>query len=467
MTSFQTLYKLVREACRENGISMETASKYLQLFSENKIITNKDIPTEFPKEVSSVVEESVLSFIRQHNYSGIRFESTQSNYLITPNVTNLLNSTSTVHIEIVFNSLPEGGCLITELGSSALSSGHHDSQIEVLTDGKVFVRVWPLNPVCVGTIQFSTWNTVSLVYDSNNSTQYGYLNGVKSENSASGNRGTPFPNHGLFYGIGAKDTTHLGNPNFFNGGISRVSIWKDASGPYKSNPKKNLVLNYVLDCKYTKNNKFIDSVNQIESKFHGNIKIFKKEESTETNETSNKFQMDIGSLLNSKIGSDVKLIVDGVEFDVHKSILSCRSEYFHQLFYKEFLESKSNKIQMDISKDSKAFKECLEYIYSNKFPILSDPEHAFQLYLTADSLLLKELASDIASNFQHILDVDNFESTLLLCSDVECQALKEACVEYLRETYQSLCQKTNYFEKIKNENPQLLQEIIKASIKFI
>jgi hypothetical protein len=408
-----------------------------------------------------------LTFINKHNYSGIRFDATKNNYLITPNVTNLLNSSSNIHIEIVFNSLPEGGCLITELGSSALSTGHHDSQIEVLTDGKVFVRVWPINPVCVGTIQFSTWNTVSLVYDSNSLNQYGYLNGVKSPTTASGNRGTPFPNHGLFYGIGAKDTTHLGNPNFFNGCISRVSIWNDALGPYKPNPKKNLVLNYNLDVNSAKNGKFKDSVNKIKSEFHGDIKTYETEHEYSKKEPPTKFQIEIGSLLNSKIGSDVKLIVDDVHFDVHKSILSCRSEYFQQLFYKEFLESKSNKIQLDIAKDSKIFKECLEFIYSNKFPILSDPEHAFQLYLTADSLLLKELANDVALNFRNILDVDNFESTMLMCGEVECQALKEACVEYLRDSYEALCKKTNFFEKIKNENPQILQEIIKASIKFI
>eukprot|EP01080_Neovahlkampfia_damariscottae_P007842 gene7842-12315_t len=457
----KNIYIVVREACRQQNLSLDVASKYIDLFHKNSIFVQDQITDKVPKEIQETVDEEVLSILTLP--SGIRFNKNNQNYVVTPNLTNLFNASTTIHIEITFNSFPSGGCLIDELGSVNLNSNHHDSQIEVLKNGEVFIRVWNLTKVSVGKIKFGTWNTVSLVYDENIQSLYGYLNGVKSHDSSYGPRQPPYPKYGLHYGIGSLDTTSLGNTNYFDGYISSVKIWKDAKGPYKFDTTKNLVIDLKLNYLEAKNGSFVDSINQTVANFKGKLSEYKIKSKYEKPKQT-QYQIDIGSLFESKLGSDVQLNICNQKILAHKSILACRSEYFKHLLFTDFMESKMDKIDLDGIDDLKSFETCLQFIYSNQFPILKDPKSAFDLYVCSDSLLLKELSNHVAENFKYLLDADNFEDCLILCSSVECKPLRDGCIEYLKGEYQSLCKKTNFFENLKKENPALLQDIIKASI---
>ncbi|MCW8132365.1 MAG: protein kinase [Planctomycetota bacterium] len=130
-----------------------------------------------------------------------------------------------VSISIWFNAAA-AGVVITEIGSADLNGGWHDSQVEVLASGEVKVRVWNLEGVSLGTVKFNEWHHAVLVYDKTAQTLTGYLDGTKAAAETKGARQVPWKNNqGLFYALGAADSTNLGSGAFFKGLIDEVRIY--------------------------------------------------------------------------------------------------------------------------------------------------------------------------------------------------------------------------------------------------
>ena len=147
-------------------------------------------------------------------------------YAITPNLASLFaNSDASVTVSLWFNATGPG-VIMDELGQTALNTGWHDSQIEILANGTVEVRVWDLSAVTLGTASFNAWHNVVLRYNAATQTLDGFLDGVQSTSSTSGGRSTPYGSgYGLYYAFGATDTTNLGSGACFNGLIQYISIF--------------------------------------------------------------------------------------------------------------------------------------------------------------------------------------------------------------------------------------------------
>lgn len=130
-----------------------------------------------------------------------------------------------VSISLWFNA-STGGVLITEQGAPDLNTNWHDSQIEVLPSGEVKARVWQLEGISLGTVKFNEWHHAVVVYDKASTTLSGYLDGVKAAGEVKGDRQVPWKNNaGLFYALGASDSTNLGSGTFFKGLIDEVRIY--------------------------------------------------------------------------------------------------------------------------------------------------------------------------------------------------------------------------------------------------
>jgi hypothetical protein len=114
------------------------------------------------------------------------------------------------------------GVIVDELGQPALNSNWHDSQLEVLTDGSVYARVWNMPGVLLGSTTFGQWNHVALRYDNAAKKVDGFLNGVLSAGSVSGTKQWP---GSLYYALGATDTTSLGSGAYFNGVLDELHIY--------------------------------------------------------------------------------------------------------------------------------------------------------------------------------------------------------------------------------------------------
>jgi uncharacterized membrane protein len=147
-------------------------------------------------------------------------------YAITPNLASLFpNNDASVTLSLSFNAAGPG-VILDELGQpTPNNSGWHDSQIEILSDGTVKVRVWDLSAVTLGKVSFNAWHTVVLRYDAAAQKLDGFLDGVQATTPVTGGRQTPYGSgNGLYYAIGATDSTNLGSGASFKGLVQNFTV---------------------------------------------------------------------------------------------------------------------------------------------------------------------------------------------------------------------------------------------------
>lgn len=145
-----------------------------------------------------------------------------NDYFITNNLAGQINGGSQgITVEVWFKANSHG-IIMTELGQTAVNTGWHDSQIEILPSGEVRVRVWALNYVTIGYASFGTWNHAVMRYNYSTQRLDGFLNGNQSVGFTNGFRSAP---GNLYYAFGIFDGTNMGSGQAFNGTIDEVRIW--------------------------------------------------------------------------------------------------------------------------------------------------------------------------------------------------------------------------------------------------
>jgi hypothetical protein len=120
-----------------------------------------------------------------------------------------------------------GGIVVDELGQHELEGGWHDSQIELMDDGEVKVRVWQLEGVSVGKVKMNEWHHVVVRYDAKSQTLDGFVDGVKGADKGSGEKQWNGGND-IYYAFGAADTTNLGQGGFFKGLMDDIRVYNRA-----------------------------------------------------------------------------------------------------------------------------------------------------------------------------------------------------------------------------------------------
>src|SRR5262249_47147866 len=105
-----------------------------------------------------------------------------NDFAITPDLHSLFASTS-VTLQVWFNAKAPG-VIVDELGQSAVNQGWHDSQLEIVSSGHVFARVWNLPSVDLGTASFGSLHVVDLRYNNSTGNLDGFLDGVQSSGHA-------------------------------------------------------------------------------------------------------------------------------------------------------------------------------------------------------------------------------------------------------------------------------------------
>ena len=84
---------------------------------------------------------------------------------------------------------------------------------------------------------------------------------------------------------------------------------------------------------------------------------------------------DMKQLLLNQDSSDVILIVGGIKYPAHKTILSTRSSYFHSLFHGGLKETRKSEVELkDVN--ATAFMTLLEYLYTGKVNLTAMGEDA-------------------------------------------------------------------------------------------
>ncbi|MCL5097942.1 MAG: PA14 domain-containing protein, partial [Candidatus Omnitrophica bacterium] len=153
----------------------------------------------------------------------------RNDYILTPNLRSAFpNETVTIELWFLANA---AGIIVDERALANLSTWY-DSQIEILSNGEVRVRVWQSPLLIFGSVAFGTWNHVVLRYDRTAKVLDGFLNGVESANKITNlDRDAPWESsssYGIYYGFGLGDSQNLGSGAYLNGQIDEVRIWNTA-----------------------------------------------------------------------------------------------------------------------------------------------------------------------------------------------------------------------------------------------
>lgn len=150
-----------------------------------------------------------------------------NDFITTPNLNGVFPS-ETITVELWFKPLA-AGVLIDERGQAPPGGGWQVTWLEVLNNGNVLGRVNNLSPINIGTCTFGEWHHVALRYDKAALTLSGFLNGVRSPATVSGDRAAPAESGFPFYlAFGLSDNINLGSGAFFRGEMDEIRVWNVA-----------------------------------------------------------------------------------------------------------------------------------------------------------------------------------------------------------------------------------------------
>jgi hypothetical protein len=119
------------------------------------------------------------------------------------------------------------GVVVDELGQPGLFGGWHDSQLEVMQDGKVNFGIWgdyrqhaEFKIQSTGSIDFDRWHHLGLTYSSG--VLSAYIDGQKIANSNCQRMNGPT---NLYYAICGGDSTNMGEGGFGKGSVGSFQVY--------------------------------------------------------------------------------------------------------------------------------------------------------------------------------------------------------------------------------------------------
>ena len=183
--------------------------------------------TVIPGGPTTICPGSTVPLFASAGGNGLRLNGSYQ-YLLTPNMAGVFPN-SGMTLELWFKAFGPG-VIADELDPPLQNAAWHDSQIEILADGHLKVRVWDMGAVDLGTVAFGTWHHAVVRYNQASSLLDGFLDGVAAASPVSGFRQRPTAQYWAF---GASDVTNLGSGAWFNGEIDEVRIWNTA----RTNPE--------------------------------------------------------------------------------------------------------------------------------------------------------------------------------------------------------------------------------------
>lgn len=119
-----------------------------------------------------------------------------------------------------------GGIVFVEEGQQGLDASWYDSHMEMHADGEIKVGFWTgaEQGISLGKYPLEEWYNVVMTYDKSKSSIKGYVNGELKE---SGTLSKQYPGD-LWYAIGAKTATNLGDARYFTGIIDQPALYNVA-----------------------------------------------------------------------------------------------------------------------------------------------------------------------------------------------------------------------------------------------
>lgn len=172
---------------------------------------------------------------------------------------------------------------------------------------------------------------------------------------------------------------------------------------------------------------------------------------------------DFEQLFENNKFSDVKLVVRGQEFRVHKAILTARSPVFSAMFEHEMRENNENLVEIvDIEPD--VMQEVLRYIYAGRVKHVQDIKG--DLLAAANKYGIDELKAVCEEKLINDLNVDTVGELLILADCHEAGNLKYSAIEFLAKHIKEIVNNENFKKSIKNMSSFFLDILQALAMKL-
>ncbi|XP_057318225.1 speckle-type POZ protein B-like [Microplitis mediator] len=172
---------------------------------------------------------------------------------------------------------------------------------------------------------------------------------------------------------------------------------------------------------------------------------------------------DLKELYDSKMNSDVILVVGDTIYTAHKLILSARSPVFLAMFTHEMKEKKENTVTIpDI--DPEIFEKILEFIYTDSINDLdADAECLLE---SANKYQLLKLKSLCEESLSKSCSIDNAIKLMILADLYDANQLFEYVLEFIIKSIKDVI-KTPEYGVLEESYPLLFSKLIKKLVTSI
>jgi speckle-type POZ protein len=164
-------------------------------------------------------------------------------------------------------------------------------------------------------------------------------------------------------------------------------------------------------------------------------------------------------MLTDGIFSDVTFILEGdTRIKAHKAILASRCETFKMMLSSHMKEGTSDEIEIKDT-NCQVFRNIINYIYTDDVKF-EDIAMVVNLLIESNKYNLTRLKSICEWELTKIIDQENVVDLLLLSDIHEATELRNVCLEYAVEHFESVTKRKDYdvFKKLsKNTIVELLK----------
>jgi hypothetical protein len=174
---------------------------------------------------AGTVQGNTVSF-RKLSWAGYSLSLTNGSYIRMVNDQHAFFTDETITIEVWVKPF-KAGVVVTE--TDRTSTTLDSSLVEILTSGSVVAGFPGVPTVVIGKVDFNVWNNIVLRYDKASLKMEGFVNGVKSTNSSTGDRVVGWEiGRQPVYAFGKATTDKIGTGEFLNAEWDEIRLWNIA-----------------------------------------------------------------------------------------------------------------------------------------------------------------------------------------------------------------------------------------------
>lgn len=166
------------------------------------------------------------------------------------------------------------------------------------------------------------------------------------------------------------------------------------------------------------------------------------------------------TLLDNKMFSDVRFIVEGRAIHAHRCILYARSEYFRNMFDSRMRETSEKDIPIpDVAYD--VFLAVLEYLYSGTVR-MSSGKLAVELLKAADMFRIEGLRNLCVEKVEQAVTVENAAFICQVADMHNALNLKQFCITFMIQNFREVIKSPSFQSVMRQDPGGLGHEILEA-----